>query len=62
MSYVYGQSIDYSIAEILPPVNLGLTIDYLIAKGAALLVKIDGELVEQRVWLRNDTGLEDAGA
>lgn len=62
MSYVYGQSIDYSIAEILPAVNLGLTVDYLIEKGATLLVKVDAGLLECRVWIKRDGQLVDADA
>lgn len=62
MSYTYGFTGDYVVSERLPHVPLGYAGDYVVAKGAVVLVKVGGRLVECRVWIKRDGVIVDAGA
>lgn len=59
--YVRALRLDRRVASRIPSVPLGLDLDRSIDKGASVLVKVPGRLVEWRVWRKTSSGLEDAG-
>lgn len=62
MSYLQGFGGDYAIAIRLPALEFGFGGDYVIAQGAAVLVKIAGQLEERREFIKLGDELLDAGA
>lgn len=62
MSFHYGLGGTITIAERLPHVDAGFGGAITVAAGALLLIKRDGELVAQRVFVKQGSSLVDADA